>query len=456
MTRRGEVGRDADALHPEPGTRAGGRDYWERTPLSRAAWQRARTRLPAGVTSNIRFFPPYPIVMSRAAGSRLVDVDGREYVDYCLAFGTLIAGHGHPRVVDAILAELARSGTVIFGAPTELELRLADRLARLIPAAEMVRFTTSGTESTMHAIRLARGATGRSRIVKFEGHYHGVHDAVLVGLDGTFPARPASDGIPAATREATVVLPFNDVDALRSTLEAADDVAAVIVEPVARGALAADDAFVRELRAITSRRGIVLIFDEVVSWPRVALGGAQQLLGVVPDLTALGKAVGGGLPLGALVGRADLMRLLEPRVARDAVDRRPYVAHAGTYTGAPPALAAGMAVLDLLETDGAFEALLALAEHARAELRELFRCQGLSVQVSGVGAAFDFHRTELPVRSVRDVEASDLRWRERLDYQLLERGIYNPPLHRFHLSLAHTADDIGRLLEIIESVLPGR
>jgi glutamate-1-semialdehyde 2,1-aminomutase len=175
------------------------------TPGSRDAWDRASSRVPGGVTSNVRYFPPHPVFMERAHGARLWDVDGREYVDYCLAFGPQIAGHGHPRVQDAITRELARAGTTIFGDPTTLELEMAERLARLIPSAEMVRFTNSGTEATMHAIRVARGVTGRARVIKFEGHYHGVHDAVLYNLDRPVPRAPTNDGIPRETQAQTTV-----------------------------------------------------------------------------------------------------------------------------------------------------------------------------------------------------------------------------------------------------------
>ncbi len=391
--------------------------------------------------------------MARASGSKIYDVDGREYVDYCLAFGPLIAGHGHARIMHAIREELDRRGTVIFGASTELELELADRLSRLIPSAEMVRFTNSGTESTMHAIRLARGVTGRSKLVKFEGHYHGGHDSVLIGIDGSRPARPANDGIPRATREATLVLPFNDIEALRETLERADDVAAVIVEPVARGAIAAEPAFLSELRAITARRDIVLIFDEVVSWPRVSLGGAQTALGVTPDLTTLGKAIGGGLPMGAVVGRRQVMSHFAPLESRAPGESGPYVFQGGTYNGTPMALAAGLALLDLLEDPGVYEGLMRMAERMRAGLVDLFARRRVTARVAGQGAAFDFYFTGAPLRSLRDIWESDLERREAIDYRLFELGIYNSPLHRFHLSLAHTERDVERTIEAIDQAV---
>ena len=425
--------------------------YRELTLRSQAAWERARTRLPGGVSSNVRFFEPYPIFMERAAGSKIYDVDGREYIDYCLAFGPLIAGHGHPRIMDAIRAEIDRRGTVIFGASTELELTMAERLCRLIPSAEMVRFTNSGTESTMHAIRLARGATGRSKLVKFEGHYHGGHDSVLIGLDGSRPSRPANDGLARATQDATIVLPFNDVAALRNSLETTDDIAAVIIEPVARGAIGSELEFLRELRAITERRGIVLIFDEVVSWPRVSLGGAQKALGVTPDLTALGKAIGGGLPMGAVVGKRSVMSRFTPTAARTEGEPRQYVFQGGTYNATPMALAAGIALLDLLEEPGVYDGLQRIADGMRRELAARFARRSLGAQVIGTGAALDFYFTEKPIRTLREVWESDLARREAVDYRLLELGIYNSPLHRFHLSLAHSQSDVEKTLDAIDS-----
>ena len=428
-------------------------EYRRVTPGSAALFEKAAERLPAGVTSNVKFFPPYPIYLTRADGARVWDVDGREYLDYCLAFGPLVTGHGHPRVLEAVRTEASRAGTLIFGAPTDLELRLAERLSQLLPSAEMVRFTSSGTEATLHALRLARGATGRSRVVKFEGHYHGVHDHVLWNLDQPLPPKPAADGIPEATAAQTVVLPWNDVAALVAGLDAVDDVAAVIVEPVARGVLHPDPAFLRALRDETARRGIVLIFDEVVVWPRVGLSGAQGLYNVTPDLTALGKALGGGLPLGALVGRRDLMSLTVPRAGRAAETATPYVFHGGTYNGTPIALAAGLATLNILEEPGVMDSLDARAGQLRDGLTSLASRQGVPLQVIGRGSVVDFYFADAAIRTSRDVWASDLPRRRALDYRLLVAGLYNAPVHRYHLSLAHTEADIAMTLDGIERAL---
>jgi glutamate-1-semialdehyde 2,1-aminomutase len=427
-------------------------DFDRVTPGSRDAWARASARVPGGVTSNVRYFPPHPIFMERASGARMWDVDGREYLDYCLAFGPLVAGHGHPHVQDAIARELARAGTTIFGTPTTLELAMAERLARLLPSAEMVRFTNSGTESTMHAIRIARGATGRSRIVKFEGHYHGVHDAVLFNLDRPLPRTPANDGIPAGIQALTTVLPFNDVAALEAAFDDARDLAAVIVEPIARGVIQADPSFLERLRRLTRRHGVVLVFDEVVAWPRVGLSGAQGLYGVVPDLTTLGKALGGGLPLAAVVGTRAVMEGVSPRAAR-STGVGPYVFHGGTYNGTPIALAAGHAVLDLLEDAATWTRLQTLGDVLRTGLARVFRGKGIDAQVIGRGAVADFYFTREPIVSSRQIWASDLAKRRAVDYALLVGGVFNAPLHRWHLSLAHTEGDVAWSLDRLSEAL---
>jgi glutamate-1-semialdehyde 2,1-aminomutase len=436
-----------DAAHTPMST-----DYEQVTPGSRDAWARASARVPGGVTSNVRFFAPHPVFMARGQGARLWDVDGREYLDYCLAFGPQIAGHGHPRVKAAIARELERAGTTIFGTPTTLELDMAERLARLIPSAEMVRFTNSGTESTMHAIRIARGATGRSRVVKFEGHYHGVHDAVLFNLDGPLPQAPANDGIPAAVQALTTVLPFNDLTALETAFENASDLAAVIVEPVARGVIQPERRFLERLRLLTRQHGVVLVFDEVVTWPRVGLAGAQGMYGITPDVTTLGKALGGGLPLAAVAGTRAVMEAVSPRTARSSV-AGPYVFHGGTYNGTPIALAAGHAVLDLLEDPGEWTRLQRLGDTLRAGLRRVFEAAGVEAQVLGRGAVADFYFTGEHIESSRQIWSSDLARRRAVDYALLAAGVFNAPLHRWHLSLAHTEEDVAWTLDRLAGAL---
>jgi glutamate-1-semialdehyde 2,1-aminomutase len=273
-----------------------------------------------------------------------------------------------------------------------------------------------------------------------------------MNVDAPLPPRPSSSGIPDAVQQATLVLPFNDCEGLRA-LEDEDDIAAVIVEPVARGVIQPDPLFLQDLRRITTARGMVLVFDEVIAWPRVGLRGAQGLYGVVPDLTALGKAVGGGLPLAALAGRRDLMDLLTPLKAPRRADA-PYVFHGGTYNGTPIALAAGLAVLDLLEDPSEFERLMSLGETLREGLAQVFADHGIDAQVIGRGAAADFYFTVEPIRSAREVWSSDLARRRQLDAALLARGVYNAPAHRWHLSLAHTDADLSRSLDAVRDAIP--
>ena len=357
--------------------------YLARTRGSKAAWERSRQRIPGGVTSNVRYFPPYPIYMTRGEGARLWDVDGHEYIDYCQAFGPQIAGHGHPRVTGGhhrrARAQLGRRSSAH---PRRSSSHCAERLTSLIPSAEMVRFTNSGTESTMHALRVARGLTGRSRIVKFEGHYHGVHDSVLFNLDGPLPQKATNDGIPESVAA---------VDDGRAVQRSRCHPASVCrtrrhrrghrrAHRTGRDPAAAD--FLRLLRDLTTRAGALLIFDEVVVWPRVGLGGAQGLFGITPDLTALGKAIGGGLPLAALVGRREALMEVEPRSARGQRSGA-YVFHGGTYNGTPAALAAGQAVLDLLQEPGALDRLFAAGQQLRDGLTRLFTGLDVDAQVIG-------------------------------------------------------------------------
>jgi glutamate-1-semialdehyde 2,1-aminomutase len=269
-----------------------------------------------------------------------------------------------------------------------------------------------------------------------------VHDAVLFNLDRPLPRSPANDGIPAGTQALTTVLPFNDLGALEAAFDDPGDLAAVIVEPIARGVIQPDPAFLARLRALTRRHGVVLIFDEVVVWPRVGLSGAQGLYGVVPDLTTLGKALGGGLPLAAIVGARSVMEDVAPRAARQKGDA-PYVFHGGTYNGTPIALAAGHAVMDLLEDASTWSRLQALGDSLRAGLKGVFAEAGVEAQVIGRGAVADFYFTAQPIVSSREIWASDLARRRAVDYALLAKGVFNAPLHRWHLSIAHAPDDIA-------------
>ena len=314
--------------------------YMKRTRRSAELWKRASEVLPGGITANVKFFEPYPNFMRKAKGSRIYDVDDNEYIDYCLCLGPLVLGHGHPKVVEAIEKQLADNGTTMYGTPHELEIKMATELRRLVPCAEMTRFVGSGLEATLHAIRLARAYTRKVKIAKFEGHYHGAHDYVavsvsppldLAGPDDSPVAVSNSAGLPEFILENTVILPFNDSASAERIIERnKDELAAVIVEPVARGFLPPDRDFLKGLRIVTQENNIVLIFDEIMTGFRLGLGGAQEHFRVTPDLVALGKVIGGGFPIGAFAGKSEIMEYASPVGARSPSD---HVFHSGTCNG---------------------------------------------------------------------------------------------------------------------------
>jgi glutamate-1-semialdehyde 2,1-aminomutase len=337
-------------------------EFRAKHPKAAALAERARRAIPGGITHDIRHLVPYPVYVERAAGTRKWDVDGHEYIDYWMGHGALFLGHCHPAVVRAVQEQMAR-GTHL-GASHELEIRWAELVNRLVPCAELTRFTMSGTEATHLALRLARAHTGRSRVVKLAGHFHGWHDGVAVGISPPYQV-PASAGIPGATLDQVLICPPNDVKAVETVL-ARGDVAAVILEPAggSAGTTPTVPGYLQELRALTQRHGVVLIFDEVITGFRYAPGGAQEYYGVTPDLTTLAKIVAGGLPGGAVCGARDVMSLLAFRGDPDW-DRSQRVAHAGTYNANPLSAAAAIATLEAC----ADASLQARANKAGEELR---------------------------------------------------------------------------------------
>src|SRR3990170_523993 len=282
---------------------------------SEELFERAKRLIPGGVNSPVRAYQPYPFFTKSASGSRIVDVDGNEYIDYCLGYGPLILGHAHPKVIEAVKAQLEHGS--LFGTPTEQEVVFAELVSEVVPSAEMVRLVSTGGEATMSAIRAARGYTGKKKIVKFEGCYHGAHDCVLVkaGSGATTFGTPTSLGIPEETARNTIVVPYNDAARLEAAIkENKGDLAAVIVEPVIGniGVVLPRESFLERLRELTEAYGVVLIFDEVITGFRLALGGAQEYFGVVPDMTTLGKVMGGGFPMAAYVGKEEIMNMIAP------------------------------------------------------------------------------------------------------------------------------------------------
>ena len=428
--------------------------FGARTKASKAYADRARKSLPGGVTASLKYFDPYPIVMRKAKGARLWDVDGNEYVDYCLSFGPLILGHGHPRVMKAIRDTLQDTGTTMFGTPHELEATYAERLLGIFHPDGKMRFTLSGTEATLHAVRLARAYRRRPVIGKFEGHFHGAIDELLVSHipsraeaeKGLFPVA-GSRGTPDHVLQNTLVLPFNDLEETERRIKArADDLACVILEPVERSYIAPDREFLRGLREVTQAHDIPLIFDEVMSGFRVTFGGAQHAYGVTPDLTCLGKIIGGGLPCGAFLGRRDLLDVADPAKGE--------FFHSSTFAGYPIAMAAGMVTLDELGKRGAFESLLARTRSLVGGIERLFSEHRIAVQVPTVGTVFSILFSDRPPRTYRDTLVADADRRKRFDLSLLEHGVFVKPAKPFYLSTAHDDLTIHRSLEAFEAVVP--
>jgi glutamate-1-semialdehyde 2,1-aminomutase len=419
-------------------------------PRSKELLARACRRIPGGVNSPVRAYravggePPF---IARASGARVLDADGRDYIDYVGSWGPAILGHAHPDVLGAVTEAAAQGLT--FGAPTEREVRLAERLCELVPSMERVRLVSSGTEATMSALRVARAATGRDRILKFAGCYHGHADGLLVkaGSGAATFGVPDSPGVPAALAALTATAPFNDLDAVRSILSSRD-VAAVIVEPVVgnMGLLLPRPGFLEGLRGACDETGTLLVFDEVLCGFRIVLGGYQSVAGVRPDLTCLGKVVGGGLPLGAYGGRADLMRLVAPEGP---------VYQAGTLSGNPLATAAGLATLELLAAPGTYERLADTTRRLALGLAAEARAAGVPLTVPFVGSLFTPFFAEPPVDDEAGARRSDTRRFAAFHREMLARGIYLPPsqFETAFVSLAHGDAEVAETLEAARAAL---
>lgn len=444
--------------------------FYERTPKSAEMFKQASEVVPGGVTANIKHFAPYPILMEKGKGSKLTDVDGNVYIDYLLCYGALILGHGHQAINDAVLRQMNEAGTMVFGTPHVLETTMAAKLAELYNGIEMVRYTNSGLEATLLAIRTAMGYTGRTKLAKFEGHYHGGYDQVLLSVnpeasiagDAKSPTPvPESLGLPDYYVDNTIILPFNDLEATERILRTyAQDIAGVILEPIQGGFIPAEPEFMLGLRKITEELGIVLIFDEVKTGFRISIGGAQQVYGIKPDLTALGKVLGGGFPVGAVGGKKEMMMISAPDGARDILtagadnqSKQDSLYHSGTYNGHPAILAAGLSTIAFLEKKGTMETLFTRTRRLRDELEKLYRSCGISMQTIGMGSIFNIILTDEAIRNYRDMSRADTKLRKRLDYELLTLGIYTKPLNRYSMSVVHSEEDINDTLEAHEEAI---
>jgi glutamate-1-semialdehyde 2,1-aminomutase len=415
------------------------------TKRSARLFERAQHILPGGVDSPVRAFKAVgatPLFIRRAAGARIQDIDGNTYIDYVMSWGPLIHGHA-PRGLVKALAAVTRNGTS-FGAPSPLEVELGERVRSLMPSLERVRFVSSGTEATMSAVRVARAATSRDRIVKFEGCYHGHADAFLVkaGSGALTLGTPTSPGVTRAASADTLVASYNDLESVRRLFEShARQIAAIIVEPIAGniGVVPPADGFLGGLRELATADGALLIFDEVISGFRAAPGGAQASTGVRPDLTCLGKIIGGGLPVGAYGGRADLMDLVSPAGP---------VYQAGTLSGNPLAMTAGLWALSNLKPK-LYAYLSALTTRLAAGLADAARAAGVAVQINAAGSLLTPFFTDQPVRDFRSATNARTNAYGAFFRSMLRRGIYPPPsqFEAWFLSAAHTPRDVDKTID---------
>jgi glutamate-1-semialdehyde 2,1-aminomutase len=416
------------------------------TSRSHALFTRAQTLMPGGVNSPVRAFKSVggePFFVQRAEGAYLIDVDGNRYIDYVGSWGPMIVGHNHPQVLDAVI-RTARDG-LSFGTPNPLEVTMAEALSRLIPSCEMVRMVNSGTEATLSAIRLARGATGRARIVKFEGCYHGHGDSFLVkaGSGALTFGVPTSPGVPKALADLTLTLPYNDFDAATALFdECGSDIAGLIIEPVVGNAncLPPRDGYLQHLRALCTQHGALLIFDEVMTGFRVALGGAQSRYGVTPDLSTFGKVIGGGMPVGAYGGKREWMEQIAPSGP---------IYQAGTLSGNPVAMAAGLAMLELIQAPGFYEGIERTTNALCDGLEAAARDAGVPFTTQRVAGMFGMFFSAAKVDTYAQAVACDTAAFNRFFHAMRERGVYLAPsaFEAGFVSSAHGEAEIARTIE---------
>ncbi|WP_163529893.1 aspartate aminotransferase family protein [Halobacillus ihumii] len=445
-------------------------EFLNRTPKSKEFSTAAKHVMPGGVTANIKAFDPYPIIMGQGAGAYLYDIDGNKYVDYLLSYGALMLGHGHSAVTHAIQSQMEDNGTFLFGTPHRLEVEMANKIMQHYPSMEKIRYTNSGTEATLLAIRMAHAYTGKHKIAKFEGHYHGGYDQVLLSvnppIDNAGPAAEPSSvieskGVDPYHQEHTIVLPFNNLDAAAEILrKKKDDIAAVILEPIQSGFIPAEQAFMEGLRKVTEELGILLIFDEVKTGFRIGLGGAQAAYGITPDLTTLGKVIGGGFPVGIVGGKQDVLMTSAPTSNSDVFDSsqsktsqaKNVLFHSGTYNGHPTILAAGLATIHVLEQE--MDHVLVTTRQLKKGISELFAKHGISMQTIGLGSIFNVVITDKEkIQNHREFQQANFSMRKQLDFLLLNEGIYTKPLNRYSLSTVHGEKEVQDTLAAYEQAL---
>lgn len=414
-------------------------------------FEKAKKLIPGGVNSPVRAFSPYPFFTKTAEGSHIVDVDGNEYIDYCMGYGPLILGHAPVNVVEAVKEQL-ENGT-LYGTPTEQEVELAELVCEAVPCVDMLRLVNTGTEATMSAIRVARGYTEKKKIVKFAGCYHGAHDYVLVkaGSGATTFGIPDSLGVPEETTQNTLVLPYNDVEIFDRTIERkGEDIAAVIVEPVIgnAGVILPKDGYLSEIQELTEENDILLIFDEVITGFRLAFGGAQEYYGVIPDMVTLGKIMGGGLPLAAFGGKREIMEMVAPSGK---------VYQAGTFSGNPLSVMAGLATLKTIKEKGeAFYHELELKGKMLCDsIREIAEDNRFLIQINNIASMFQVCFTENEVYDYESAKKADRTRFMIYHRRLMEKGVFIPPsqFETCFISSEHCEDEIKKTVEAVEESL---
>ncbi len=423
-----------------------------KTTQSEEIFSTAQKLMPGGVNSPVRAFKSIngqPIVFDKVEGSRAWDVDGNEYIDYVGTWGPAICGHAHPEVINA-LHEALNKGTS-FGTPSVQENLLAEMVINAVPSIEMVRFVNSGTEACMTALRVMRAYTGRDKIVKFQGNYHGHADMLLVqaGSGVATLGLPDSPGVPKSTTSSTLTAPYNDLEAVKKLFEEhGNDIAGIMLEPVVgnSGFIAPDAGFLEGLREITKEYGALLAFDEVMTGFRIAYGGAQERFGITPDVTTLGKIIGGGLPVGALGASKEIMEMIAPAGP---------MYQSGTLSGNPLAMTAGIKTLELLQRPGVYEQLEQRTQKLTNGLKEIAQKHGHAVQIGQISAMFGVFFTDRPIHNFDDAKTSDVDKFARYHRGMLERGIYLAPsqFEAAFTSLAHSEEDIDKTLEAAEEVM---
>ncbi len=415
---------------------------------SEKLFEEAKRFLVGGVDSPVRAMKPFPFFTTKGQGARIYDADGNDYVDYCLAYGPLILGHAYPKVVRAVKEQMEKGS--VYGTPTELETEFAKKIVGAVPSAEIVRFVNTGTEATMGAIRLARGVTGKNKIVKFDGCFHGAHDYVLVkaGSGATTHGMPNSLGIPEDTTRNTLLAPFNDEQAMERMIERDDDIACIILEPIIgnSGCVMPEDGYLKFLRDITEENDVLLIFDEVITGFRLALGGAQEYYGIIPDITTLGKILGGGLPIGAITAGKRIMENLSPLGG---------VYQAGTFNGNPLSLTSGYAALSELENGGVYKKVNGLGDRMRKGLEAISNDLGLETRTYGAASMFQTYFTDTRVTDYETALLADKNLFLRFQQGLLKKGVSLPPSQYEcnFISYAHGEDEIDETLFAVEDSL---